>query len=351
MPKGPRPLSILHGPIGKCALLATLALLSISDAQAFCWTERNTSRQISGEAKPVNQAAAQLYEIRQQLAREAVLACEKREREENSRAWDKEIEDFRRESKVFDDRLSAAHEDVNKAILRFAAEQEERKEQNRREMIVAAVEAGECILAQNIELSLGKIVDAEAVGRICADRKKQKLQSPSGAHSKSRIEQSSSVGEADALYRLGVFFAAGTVFAKDDPAAVHFYRKAADQGHIKAQNSLGIMFEKGRGVSQNLLMASMWYRKAADQGLAEAQYNLGVMYANGRGVAQDDPKAADWYRKAADQGIAGAQNNLGSMYAKGRGVTQNTATAVYWYREAADQGNAIAQRNLSKYVD
>ena len=351
MPKGPRPLSILYGPIGKCALLATLALLSISDARAFCWTERNTSRQISGEAKPVNQAAAQLYEIRQQLAREAVLACEKRESEENSRAWDKIIEDIRRDSKTFDDRLSAANEDVNTAILRFAAEQEERNEQNRREMIVAAVEAGECVLAQNIELSLGKIVDAEAVGRICADRKKQMLQSPSGAHSKSRMEQSSSGSEANAIYRLGRFFAAGTVFAKDDPAAVHFYSKAADQGHTIAQNSLGIMFEKGRGVSQNLLLASVWYRKAADQGLAEAQYNLGIMYANGRGVAKDEPTAAYWYRKAADQGLAKAQNNLGNMYYYGRGVTQDKPMAANWYRKAADQGNAMAQKNLSNFVE
>jgi TPR repeat protein len=311
MPKGPRTLSILQGPIGKCALLASLALLSVSDAQAFCWTERNTSRQISGEGKPVNQAAAQLYEIRQQLAREAVLACEKRESEENSRAWDKQIEQLRR----LDDAVSAANENVNTAILDFAAEQEERNEQNRREMIVAAVEAGECILAQNIELSLGKIVDAEAVGRICADRKKQMLQSPSGAHSKSRTEQSSSGSEANALYRLGRFFAAGTVFAKDDPAAVHFFRKAADQG------------------------------------LAEAQFNLGSRYANGRGVVKDEPTAAYWYRKAAEQGHAKAQNNLGLMYYHGQGVTQDKPIAANWFRKAADQGNANAQKNLSKFID
>jgi TPR repeat protein len=311
MPKGPRTLSILQGPIGKCALLASLALLSVSDAQASCWTERNTSRQISGEGKPVNQAAAQLYEIRQQLAREAVLACEKRESEENSRAWDKQIEQLRR----LDDAVSAANENVNTAILDFAAEQEERNEQNRREMIVAAVEAGECILAQNIELSLGKIVDAEAVGRICADRKKQMLQSPSGAHSKSRTEQSSSGSEANALYRLGRFFAAGTVFAKDDPAAVHFFRKAADQG------------------------------------LAEAQFNLGSRYANGRGVVKDEPTAAYWYRKAAEQGHAKAQNNLGLMYYHGQGVTQDKPIAANWFRKAADQGNANAQKNLSKFID
>jgi TPR repeat protein len=43
-----------------------------------------------------------------------------------------------------------------------------------------------------------------------------------------------------------------------------------------------------------------WYRKAADQGHARAQCNLGLMYANGQGVAQDHATATTWLRKAAD---------------------------------------------------
>ena len=48
--------------------------------------------------------------------------------------------------------------------------------------------------------------------------------------------------------------------------------------------------------------AVKWYRKAAEQGHARAQYSLGFMYYNGRGVPQDYAEAMKWYRKAADQG-------------------------------------------------
>jgi TPR repeat protein len=51
-------------------------------------------------------------------------------------------------------------------------------------------------------------------------------------------------------------------------------------------------------------------RKAADQGHAKAQYNLGVMYEKGEGVQQNYSEALKWYKKAADQGHAGAQSKL-----------------------------------------
>ena len=64
-------------------------------------------------------------------------------------------------------------------------------------------------------------------------------------------------------------------------------RKAAEQGHARAQNHLGWMYDEGIGVSQDDQEAVSWYGKAAKQGLATAQNNLGVMYTEGRGVSQD----------------------------------------------------------------
>ena len=54
-----------------------------------------------------------------------------------------------------------------------------------------------------------------------------------------------------------------------------------------------------------------WFRKAADQGHAKAQCNLGFMYLSGHGLPQSDALAVEWYRKAADQGHAPAQCSLG----------------------------------------
>jgi TPR repeat protein len=48
--------------------------------------------------------------------------------------------------------------------------------------------------------------------------------------------------------------------------------------------------------------AVKWFRKAAEQGHAKAQYALGRSYEMGLGVVADYEEAAKWYRKAAEQG-------------------------------------------------
>ena len=93
------------------------------------------------------------------------------------------------------------------------------------------------------------------------------------------------------------------------------------------------------------------HRKAAEQGHPRAQYNLGVLYANGQGVPQDFTEAAKWFRKAAEQGYAPAQNNLGSLYDKGKGVPLDFAEAAKWYRKAAEQGDADAAEALEQLQD
>ena len=133
---------------------------------------------------------------------------------------------------------------------------------------------------------------------------------------------------------------------KDYPEAVKWYRKAAEQGHARAQCDLGFCYDRGYGVSQSWSEAVKWYRKAAEQGQVNAQHNLGWCYYNGKGVSQSYYEAVKWYRKAAEQGHADAQCNLGLCYENGYGVSQSWSEAVKWYRKAAEQGNASAQCNL-----
>ena len=125
---------------------------------------------------------------------------------------------------------------------------------------------------------------------------------------------------------------------KDYTEAVKWYRKAAEQGHAKAQNNLGNCYYHGNGVEENEKEAVKWYRKAAEQGDASAQYDLGNCYYYGRGVGQNYEEAVKWYRKAAEQGYDNAQHNLGNLYYNGEGVKQNYEEAVKWFRKAAELG-------------
>ena len=45
-----------------------------------------------------------------------------------------------------------------------------------------------------------------------------------------------------------------------------------------------------------------WFRKAAEQGHVKAQYNLGTMYVEGHGVPDNDVEAYAWFSVAATNG-------------------------------------------------
>jgi TPR repeat protein len=101
--------------------------------------------------------------------------------------------------------------------------------------------------------------------------------------------------------------------AGDKVWALKWYRKAAEQGHVKALFSLGQMYRYGFGVTQDDAEALKWTRKGAEQGDASAQLILGIQYYQGKGVTQDDAEALKWLRKAAEQGHEDAKMMVGKM--------------------------------------
>jgi len=106
------------------------------------------------------------------------------------------------------------------------------------------------------------------------------------------------------------------------------------------------MLDHGWGVPENVSEAVKWYRKAAEQGHARAQFNLGVMYDKGTGVPENDSEAIKWYRKAAEQGHALAQADLGFMYANGKGAPVDYVKAHMWWSLAKAQGDKDAPGGL-----
>jgi general secretion pathway protein A len=130
--------------------------------------------------------------------------------------------------------------------------------------------------------------------------------------------------------------------------AAVWFRKAAEQGHAKAQSNLGVMYSEGQGVGKDYNEAVKWCRQAAEQGYAQAQTNLCIMYSEGKGVEQDYNEAAIWCRKAAEQENGQAQAILGIMYSKGQGVEQDTEEAVKWFGKASEQGIDYAKKALKR---
>jgi len=131
---------------------------------------------------------------------------------------------------------------------------------------------------------------------------------------------------------------------KEFVTAHQLFLDLADKGIAEAQINLGMMFESGQGVPQDFNEAIRWYRLAADQKLIKAQeklnlllkkaaepqinLSLGMMFESGQGVPQDFNEAIRWYRLAADQGLIKAQKKLNFLLNKTKeNLQENTASS------------------------
>ena len=82
------------------------------------------------------------------------------------------------------------------------------------------------------------------------------------------------------------------------------------RGMRRRSATLVALYSNGDGVKQDDKEAVAWYRKAAVQGFVDAQDNLGCMYGNGTCVAQDTAEAVKWLQLAAEQGDEDALKSL-----------------------------------------
>jgi TPR repeat protein len=157
--------------------------------------------------------------------------------------------------------------------------------------------------------------------------------------------------DAEAMNRRGDDYYFGrNGLSQSDLEAVHWYKKAAEQGYAAAEANLGWMYEEGRGgLAQSDTEAVRLYKKAAEQGYARGESNLGFMYQAGLGgLARNDEEAVRWFKMAAAQGDAAGEKNLGSMYEQGLGgLAQSDTEAVRLYKKAAEQGNATGEDYLA----
>jgi TPR repeat protein len=166
----------------------------------------------------------------------------------------------------------------------------------------------------------------------------------------------------------------GTV-EPDDEDALKWLRKAAEQGHAKAQRELGRWYASGRGVRASFEEAEKWFRRAAAQGDSEAVENLRQMpelpeltkkakqgnvraqrelvhrYGTGFLVERNQEEAAKWCRKLAEQGERDAQWRLGCLYQDGDGVERNDEEAAKWLEKAAAQEDKNAEEALRELYE
>jgi len=66
----------------------------------------------------------------------------------------------------------------------------------------------------------------------------------------------------------------GAFRSRDYATAFKLWRPLAEQGDARAQYRVGALFYYGQGVTENRKEAVLWYRLAAEQGYVQAQNSL-----------------------------------------------------------------------------
>jgi len=158
-------------------------------------------------------------------------------------------------------------------------------------------------------------------------------------------------GDAEAQFKLGDALEYGKGIYRDTEEAIHWFRQAAEQGHILAKYDLSMYLNNDEGI--------YWLRQLAEEGYAEAQLNLAHIYRE-----NDITQALYWLRQAAEAEDTvneltlerasypenpqnWARNELGRLYQFGKeGVIKDYEQAILWYKKAAEHGSKMAKTSV-----
>ena len=130
----------------------------------------------------------------------------------------------------------------------------------------------------------------------------------------------------------------------DYQGAVAQWRPEALAGDADAQFNLGQAYKLGRGVPADLDQAEAWYRRAAKQGHLQAEDNLGLVLF----TANRRDEAMPFIRRSAERGEPRAQYVLGTALFNGDLAPQDLPRAYALTKRASDAGLGIASARLAQ---
>ena len=152
--------------------------------------------------------------------------------------------------------------------------------------------------------------------------------------------------ESELYYNLGYSYYNGVDGAEPDYYnAVQWLLKAAELGHIKANELLGECYYFGNGVGADINMAINYYYNAAKLGSTSAQCTLGSLYGE-LGYKEEKDR---WLKITAENGDANGQYFLAMYYLLETNRTDSDIEkAMYWYSRAVVGESKVARLEMKK---
>jgi uncharacterized protein len=116
-------------------------------------------------------------------------------------------------------------------------------------------------------------------------------------------------GDADAQFNIAQAYKLGRGVPIDLAQAADWFRRAAAQGHLQAQDNLGLvlydMGQKGDAIP--------YLQQSAERGEPRAQFVMGAELFNGERISRDLPRAYAFMKRASDAGLQRAAAALVQM--------------------------------------
>lgn len=167
----------------------------------------------------------------------------------------------------------------------------------------------------------------------------------------SLLEQAGTLGDTDALQRLGALHRNGGNSALDPSKAAGYYQRAADLGDAASAQIVGDMYRRGTdGLPVNTNEAVHYYEVAVAAGDTRSLMRLGDVYRAGAGQGLDPARAIEYYTVAAEQNNGRAYYALADIYRTSIPVQPELAIANYKKSYEAGFKPAIVALGLA-YLD
>jgi len=115
-------------------------------------------------------------------------------------------------------------------------------------------------------------------------------------------------------------------------AAIECYKKAAQQGNVKAMFELGFVYQLYKNDFENSLK---WHELASMKGYVPSMIRIGETYDLGFEITEvNKKKAMEWFQKAAKLNSFKAYEKLGNLYSEKNGEFENKKMAIETYNKA-----------------
>ncbi len=145
-------------------------------------------------------------------------------------------------------------------------------------------------------------------------------------------------GDADAQFNMGQAYKLGRGVPTDMGLALDWFRRAATQGHARAEDNYGLLL-----FQQNRRQEAMPYiQKSAARGEARSQYILGTALFNGENIAKDWVRAYALMTRASASGLSQAAASLEQMDKYVPAEQRQKGLALATQMESQAKGAALA---------